>query len=51
MSVDWAASFAADVAVDPNGNAKPTAPRFAAGMQSRLEMVLDLGAPADPCSI
>lgn len=38
-SVDWGASFASDVAVDNNGNTKPTALHFTAGQQQFLQMV------------
>jgi len=38
-SVDMAAAFATDVAVDNNGNTKPTALHFTAGQQKFLEMV------------
>lgn len=41
-SVDWAASFATDTAVDNNGNTKPTALHFTAGQQQFLQMVRDL---------
>jgi len=41
-SVDWAASFATDVAVDRNGNTKPTALHFTAGQQQFLQMANDL---------
>lgn len=41
-SVDWAAAFATDVAVDNNGNTKPTALHFTAGQQQFLQMVGDL---------
>jgi len=48
-SVDWAAAFATDIAVDNNGNTKPTALHFAAGQQQFLQMVRDLavGATSD----
>jgi hypothetical protein len=49
-SLDLAAAFATDVAVDNNGNAKPTALHFTAGQQEFLRMVGDLAqnvAPAD----
>jgi hypothetical protein len=38
-SVDWASAFATDVAVDNNGNTKPTALHFTAGQQQFLQMV------------
>jgi len=41
-SVDLAAAFATDVAVDNNGNTKPTALHFTAGTQRFLEMVHSL---------
>jgi hypothetical protein len=41
-SVDWAAAFATDVAVDRNGNTKPTALHFTAGQQQFLQMVNEL---------
>lgn len=41
-SVDWASAFATDVAVDNNGNTKPTALHFTAGTQAWLVMVLKL---------
>jgi hypothetical protein len=41
-SVDWAACFATDVAIDNNGNTKPTALHFTAGQQQFLQMVGDL---------
>jgi hypothetical protein len=41
-SVDWAASFATDVAVDNNGKTKPTAFHFTAGQQTWLEMLRGL---------
>jgi hypothetical protein len=41
-AVDWAASFLTDIAVDNNGNTKPTALHFAAGQQLWLEMVRGL---------
>ncbi|HQZ40333.1 MAG TPA: hypothetical protein PLH72_14955 [Vicinamibacterales bacterium] len=41
-SVDWAAAFATDVAVDNNGNTKPTALHFTAGQQQFLQMVQEL---------
>lgn len=41
-SVDWAAAFATDVAVDNNGNTKPTALHFTAGQQQFLQMALQL---------
>lgn len=41
-SVDWASAFATDVAVDNNGNTKPTAQHFTAGQQQFLQMVMDL---------
>lgn len=40
--VDWAAAFATDVAVDNNGNTKPTALHFTAGQQTWLSMVQKL---------
>lgn len=41
-SLAFAAAFATDVAVDNNGNAKPTALHFTAGQQEFLAMVHDL---------
>jgi hypothetical protein len=41
-SVAWAAAFATDVAVDNNGNTKPTALHFTAGQQPFLQMVVEL---------
>jgi hypothetical protein len=41
-SVDWASAFATDVAIDNNGNAKPTALHFTAGQQQFLQMVAEL---------
>jgi hypothetical protein len=41
-SVDWAAAFGTDVAVDNNGNTKPTALHFTAGQQQFLQMVEEL---------
>lgn len=41
-SVDWAAAFATDVAIDNNGNTKPTALHFTAGQQQFLQMALQL---------
>ncbi|MCB9596623.1 MAG: hypothetical protein H6719_28120 [Sandaracinaceae bacterium] len=41
-SVDWASSFATDIAVDNNGNTKPTALHFTAGQQLFLKMVDEL---------
>lgn len=41
-SVDWAAAFATDVAIDNNGNTKPTALHFTAGQQQFLQMVHEL---------
>lgn len=41
-SVDWASAFATDVAVDNNGNTKPTALHFTAGQQQFLQMVTEL---------
>jgi hypothetical protein len=41
-SLDFAAAFATDVAVDNNGNTKPTALHFTAGQQEFLAMVSDL---------
>lgn len=41
-SVDWASAFATDVAVDNNGNTKPTALHFTAGQQQFLQMVVEL---------
>lgn len=48
-SVDWAAAFGTDVAVDNNGNTKPTALHFTAGQQQFLLMVNQLveGVTAD----
>lgn len=41
-SVDWACAFATDVAVDNNGNTKPTALHFTAGQQQFLQMAGEL---------
>ncbi len=41
-SVDWASAFATEVAVDNNGNTKPTALHFTAGQQQFLQMVVEL---------
>lgn len=41
-SLDFAAAFATDVAVDNNGNTKPTALHFTAGQQEFLSMVTGL---------
>lgn len=41
-SIDWAAAFATDVAVDTSGRTKPTALHFTAGQQLFLKMVGDL---------
>jgi hypothetical protein len=41
-SLDWASAFATDVAVDNNGNTKPTALHFTAGQQQFLQMVVEL---------
>lgn len=41
-SIDFAAAFATDVAVDGSGNTKPTALHFTAGQQEFLKMVGDL---------
>lgn len=41
-SVDWASAFATDVAVDNNGNTKPTVLHFTAGQQQFLQMVDEL---------
>jgi len=41
-SLAFAAAFATDVAVDNNGNAKPTALHFTAGQQELLAMVREL---------
>jgi hypothetical protein len=41
-SLDFAAAFATDVAVDNNGNTKPTALHFTAGQQEFLSMVAEL---------
>jgi hypothetical protein len=38
-SLDWISAFATDVAVDNNGNTKPTALHFTAGQQQFLQMV------------
>lgn len=43
-AVDWAAAFATDVAVDNNGNTKPTALHFTAGQQKFLDMAIKLQA-------
>jgi hypothetical protein len=47
-SVDWAAAFATDVAVDNNGNTKPTALHFTAGTQTWLSMVFKLRDEVTP---
>lgn len=41
-SVDWTSAFATDVALDNNGNTKPTALHFTAGQQQFLQMALQL---------
>lgn len=41
-SIDWASSFATDIAVDNNGNIKPTALHFTAGQQQFLQMANEL---------
>lgn len=41
-SIDWAAAFGTDIAVDNNGNTKPTALHFTAGQQQFLQMVEEL---------
>jgi hypothetical protein len=41
-SVDWASALLTDVAVDNNGNIKPTALHFTAGQQQFLQMVDEL---------
>lgn len=41
-SLDYAAAFATDVAVDSNGNTKPTALHFTSGNQEFLTMVKEL---------
>lgn len=43
-SVDWASAFATDIAVDNNGNTKPTALHFTAGQQQFLQMVNELAS-------
>lgn len=43
-SADWLAAFATDVAVDNNGNTKPTALHFTAGQQQFLKMAAELQA-------
>ena len=50
-TVDWLAAFATDVAVDNNGNAKPTALHFTAGQQQFLKMVLELQAGVTPADL
>ncbi len=40
--VDWASAFATDVAMDNNGNTKPTALHFTAGNQQFLKMTQEL---------
>jgi len=40
--VDWAAAFATGIAVDNNGNTKPTALHFTAGNQQFLKMIAEL---------
>jgi hypothetical protein len=47
-SLDWASAFATDVAVDNNGNTKPTALHFTAGQQQFLQMVLELARKVVP---
>jgi hypothetical protein len=46
--VDWASAFATDVAMDNNGNTKPTALHFTAGQQQFLKMVTELVAGLTP---
>jgi hypothetical protein len=41
-SVDWASAFVTDVAVDNNGNIKPSALHFTAGQQQFLQMAREL---------
>jgi hypothetical protein len=41
-SVDWVSAFATDIAVDNNGNIKPTALHFTAGQQQFLQMAGEL---------
>lgn len=41
-SVDWASAFATDVAVDMNGNAKPSALHFTSGQQQFLGVAHEL---------
>lgn len=49
--VDWASAFATDIAVDNNGNTKPTALHFTAGQQLFLKMVADLVVGVTPADI
>jgi hypothetical protein len=50
-SLAFAAAFATDVAVDGNGNAKPTALHFTAGQQELLTMVDELIAGVTPADL
>jgi len=50
-SIDFAAAFATDVAVDNNGNAKPTAFHFTAGQQEFLAMVDVLATKVEPADL
>ncbi len=45
--LDYASAFGTDVAVDGNGNVKPTALHFTTGQQEFLKAVLDLIDPVD----
>ena len=47
-SIDWAAAFGTDVAVDNKGNTKPTALHFTAGQQQFLQMVAELSQQVGP---
>lgn len=47
-SVDWASAFATDVAVDNNGNTKPTALHFTAGNQQFLKMAREIVSTVAP---
>ncbi len=46
--VDWASAFGTDVAVDNNGNTKPSALHFTAGQQQFLEMARRIGDGVTP---
>ncbi len=47
-AVDWAAAFATDIAVDNNGNTKPTALHFTAGQQTFLQVAREVQAGVTP---